>query len=327
MNKWINGIIMENNLELKIENIVREGKKHNMIDRFFHYSIEESYLIEYIENQNLPEEIKQEALDNLYNEFYKLKMNLVYKIKYSFGLHEITSYFILNKPIIINNPLLLGISPFLFDQIVWENVILNEIELGGYNIANSYNLEKMIKNSLDDALYRLDKEEFNSPFRWQYQGYIPLDSDFLFALIQNKVFNVLENSKSQNQTIKELIETSLANKNLADNHRKIPLTGNFNTGKLRDKLIAGFGKNNIKLTADEKKDIQSFISQNFKNSAGKGLGVSEIINKSFFYTHIKLIKHILVLYRKEIKCTNKEISILINKTFPDFFDIKTIENY
>jgi hypothetical protein len=327
MNKWINGIIMENNLELKIESIVREGKKHNMIDRFFHYSIEESYLIEDIENQNLPEEIKQEALDNLYNEFYKLKMNLIYKIKYSFGLHDLTSYLLVDKPIIINNPLLLGISPFLFDQIVWENVILNEIELGRYDIVNSYNLEKMIKNSLDDALYRLDKEEFNSPFRWQYQGYIPLDSDFLFALIQKKALNVLENSKCQNQTIKEFIEESLANKNLVDNYRKITLSGNFNTGRLRDKFLQRFGKNNIKLTADEKKDIQSFIGQNFKNSAGKGIVVSEIKNKTFFYTHLKLIKDILVSNSKEIKCNNNEISILIHKTFPEYLNVKTIENY
>ncbi len=317
---------MENNLELKIESIVREGKKHNMIDRFFHYSIEESYLIEEIENQNLPEEIKQEALDNLYNEFYKLKMNLIYKIKYSFGLHDLTSYLFADKPIIINNPLLLGISPFLFDQIVWENVILNEIELGRYDIVNSYNLEKMIKNSLDDALYRLDKEEFNSPFRWQYQGYIPLDSDFLFALIQNKVFNVLENSKSQDQIINELIEKNLANKNLADNYRKITLTGIFNTGKLIEKIVEGFGKKNIKLTDDEKKDIQSFVSQNFKNAKGKRLSFSEFKNKPFFYPHLKLIKHILISNSKEIKCTNKEISILIHKTFP-YLEEKTIENY
>ncbi|XDZ53084.1 hypothetical protein FlaCF_0132 [Flavobacterium tructae] len=334
MNKWTNGTIMrnsknnENELGLKekypkilieFENIVRDGRKYNLIDRFFHYSIEEIKMLENIDKQDLTENIKNDILREIENIFSELTINLINKIKYCFGLHSFSSYLNNRKTTIFDNPSLLGISPFLFDQFEWEHVIINEIKKSGYGITNLYNVEKMITNNLEEALFRLDKEEFVCLYGWNKKS---ISANELFYLIRSRMFETARKSKSPELVVKELIK-----KHIVINTQKISLTGKFNTGRLVEKLVEGFGKKNIKLTDDEKKDIQSFVSQNFKNSAGKQLVGSEIKNKSFFYTHLKLIKHILGSNSEEIKCNNKEISTLINKTFPEFLDVKTIENY
>lgn len=334
MNKWTNGTIMrnsknnENELGLKekypkilieFENIVRDGRKYNLIDRFFHYSIEEIKMLENIDKQDLTKNIKNDILKEIENIFSELRINLINKIKYCFGLHSFSSYLNNRKTTIFDNPSLLGISPFLFDQFEWECVIINEIKKSGYSITNLYNVEKMITNNLEEALFRLDKEEFVCLYGWNKKS---MSANELFYLIRSRMFETARKSKSPELVVKELIK-----KHTVINAQKISLTGNFNEGKLINKIFEGFGVKNIKLSNDEKNDIRAFVSQNFKNSAGKSLKHREIINKSFFNLHIKLFKNILIANRKALRCERKDIARIINKTLPELGELKTIENY
>jgi hypothetical protein len=321
MIKWTNGIIMKNretNLELKLENIVRDGKKYNMIDRFFHYSIEEMELDKDIDRLDLTEDDKGAVRAELLSDLYLIEKTLKEDIKKSFGISDFEVYAKSEKKSIIENPALLGITPFLFNKNEWVKFMENDIKK--CKNVSFYHIENIIMSSLTDTLNRLDKDMFllnNSTSDSNIFSAIGL-----FSLIVDDIFEMIENSDST-----EFKTNQLNRDESLGQISRIRLTGNFNTGKLIDKLIEGFGFKNIKLTDTEKKDIQSFVSQNFKNSSGKRLVFSEIKNRNFFYSHIKLIKSILVSNSKAIRCNNKEISILINKTFPESIEIKTIENY
>lgn len=303
----------------EVESVVQDGKKYNIIDRFFHYSIEETRMIKDIDTQNLIEEYKNDILKEINSVFNELKINLIYKIKYCFGLHSFSSYLNSSKTVIFDNPSLLGISPFIFDQIEWEYIIVNEIKKSGYDIASLYNIEKMIINNLEEALFRLNKEEFVCLLGWDIKR---VSTENLFSLIRTRMFETVKKSKSPELVIKEIIK-----KNTVVNSSRIVLTGNFTTGKLIDKIIEGFGSKDIKLSNDEINYIKSFVSQNFKNSKGKNLGFQEIKNKTFFNLHKRLLKNILVTNRKSLRCEQKDISRIINNTLPELGELKTIENY
>jgi hypothetical protein len=321
MNKWINGIIMENrynNLELKVENIIREGRKYNMIDRFFHYSIEKMELQEDIDMLDLTEDDKGALTAELLSDFYLIEHELKENIKKSYGIYVFEVYAKTEKKSIIENPTLLGMSPFLFTKDEWVKFIANDIKKSKNVIY--YDIENIIMTSLTDSLDRLRRDLFL--LKKSSSTYSFYSSFGLFSLIVDDIFEMIENSDSTE------FKTNQFNKDESLGQlNRIKLTGNFNTGKLIDKLIEGFGIKNIKLSDIEKKDIQSFVSQNFKNSSGKRLVFSEIKNRNFFYTHIKLIKSILVANNKSIRCNNKEVSILLNQTFPELVEVKTIENY
>ena len=301
------------------ENIVRDGRKHNIIDRFFHYSIEETKMIKDINNQNLTEEIKHEIFKEIEIVFKEFKTNLIYKIKYCFGLHSFSSYIKNGKTGMIENPFLLGISPFLFDQIEWEDVMISEIKKSRYDITNLYNIELMIRNSLNDALYRLDKKEFDNLQSWTKNKISP---EGLVLLIKNKIFETTKSAKSTDSIIKEIVK-----KHTVINSSRIILMGNFTTGKLIDKIIEGFAAKNIQLNNEERNDIKSFVSQNFKNSKGKNLAFKELKHKDFFNHHKILLKNILIANKKSLKCEDKDISRIIHKTLPELGELKTIENY
>lgn len=316
MNKWINGIIMENrysNLKLKVESIIREGRKYNMIDRFFHYSIEETELKKDIDRLDLTEDDKSALRSELFSDFYLIEHKLKESIKKNYGIYDFEVYAKTDKKSIIENPALLGITPFLFDEDEWVRFMGNDIKK--CKNASLYDIEGIIMSSLSDSLNRLDEDSFllhMPPSSFAFYSAIGL-----FSLVVDDIFEMIENSDSTE-----------FNKNESSGQlNRIRLTGNFNTGKLIDKLIEGFGIKNIKLSDVEKKDIQSFVSQNFKNLAGKRLVFSEIKNRNFFYTHIKLIKSILLANKESIRCNNKEVSILLNQTFPELVNVKTIENY
>ena len=61
--------IAESNLESKLDKIFLEGKKYNMIDRFFFYQIEEKALKADIYELDLNEDDKQEIQSELFYVF------------------------------------------------------------------------------------------------------------------------------------------------------------------------------------------------------------------------------------------------------------------
>ncbi|UWY29360.1 hypothetical protein N4T20_05345 [Flavobacterium sp. TR2] len=304
---------------LEFERVIQDERKYNIIDRFFYYSIEETRLINNIIKEKLEIEIELSIVQELHKAFRNLKNKLIGQIKYSFGLHSFSDYLESGRTVLFNNPFLLGISPFLFDQLEWETIILKEIKDSSHSKSNFYNIQLMIRNNLRETLFRLDKEEFENLHGWEKEK---MSESELYHLIIDRVFNAVKRSKNPESIIKEIVK-----KNTVVNSSRIVLTGNFTTGKLIDKLIEGFGAKNIKLGTDEINDIKGFVSLNFKNAKGKNLEFQEIRNKTFFNLHKKLLKNILVTNRKSIRCEQKDISRIINKTLPELGELKTIENY
>lgn len=329
--KWTNGIILEkkyNSSEYKdkypivfskVENVIREGRKYNLIDRFFHYSIEETEMLKNIDFQNLSEDAKQDISKCIEVKFKILKFDLFSTIKYCHGLHSFNDYLNNTKSIILDNPSLLGISPFIFSQTEWEDMILKEIKSSGYTRENHYNVTLIIRNCLKETLLRLDKENFENLRMWEDET---MSTTQLFRLVDNKIFETVLKSKSSESVIKELIK-----KNTVTNSSRIILKGNFTTGKLIEKFNEGFGTKGIKLNNEELNDIKNFISLNFKNSKGKNIEFQNISNRSFFSHHKKLITNILIINIKNIGCEKKDIARLYKKTFPELVELKTIENY
>lgn len=301
------------------ENVIKDERKYNIIDRFFYYSWQETELIDNIIRENLGEESESKIIRELYKAFGALRKKLVYQIKYSFGLHSFKDYLNSGRSVLFNNPSLLGISPFLFTQTEWQIIVINDIKNSSHSKSNFYNIQLMLRNNLNEALFRLGEDYFEKLHGWEEEK---MSDEGLYCLIENRVFETVNKSKNHESIIKEIVK-----KNTVVNSSRIVLTGNFTTGKLIDKLIEGFGAKDIKLGTDEINDIKGFVSLNFKNAKGKNLEFQEIRNKPFFNLHKKLLKNILVTNRKLLRCELKDISRIINKTLPELGELKTIENY
>lgn len=304
---------------LEFDNVVQDERKYNILDRFFYYSMEETRLVNYIVKEKLEEDVKLKIVQEFYKTFRNLKNKLLGQIKYSFGLHSFSDYLESGRTVLFNNPFLLGISPFLFDQLEWETVILNEIKHSSHSKSNFYNIQLMIRNNLRETLFRLDKEEFENLHGW---GKEKMSESELYHLIIDRVFNAVKRSKNAESIIKEIVK-----KNTVLNSSRIVLTGSSTTGKLIDKIVEGFGRKKIKLSNDEINDIKWFVRLNFRNSTGKNLDTIEVKNKSFLILHIKLLKNILIANKELTKCAQKDIARIINKTLPELGELKTIENY
>ena len=151
---------MENREELnsKVANIIREGRKYNMIDRFFHYSIEENELKKIINNLDLNENNREALKSDLLSDLYFEEHNLKGKIKESFGISNFEVYAESDKELIISNPNLLGISPFLFDESDWIRFIKNDIHK--CKNINFHYIESIVMSSLTDVLNRLEQDYF-----------------------------------------------------------------------------------------------------------------------------------------------------------------------
>ena len=174
--------------------------------------------------------------------------------------------------------------------------------------------------SLREALYRLEINEFL--VNEENKNTTNYSTNALFSLIADDIIEIIEDSKNiQN------IENESGQKKETKQDTRISLKGDMNTGKLITKITEGFGKKSINLSEDERTNIQRFVSQNFKNSAGKQHIKMEISNRNFLITNIKLIKSVLLANKEEINCNNLEISRLIKNTFPEYLGLKTIENY
>lgn len=307
----------------KIEMVISNSKKYNLIDRFFHFSIEKNKLIKYVISLEIEEKIKLELLNNLGLLDFQ-KTEVIEKIKKCYGIESADFYKNSDRILFINNPNLLGISPFLFEQNTWAEIIIDDIRKSNFKSEDLNQLYNKIECCLNETLERLDKNDFNGLIldnKWNKE--ISSSSD-MFSLVVDEIFDLEENPKSTESIIKNLIK-----KNIEVQISKIALYGNFTTGKLIEKIIEMFAKKSIKLSNENIEDIKSFISQNFKNSKGKNLGYKEIKNKSFFNEHLKFIKSILIdcIKKGNIKCTEKDIARIIHKSLPELGELKTIENY
>ena len=307
----------------KIEKVISDSKKYNLIDRFFHFSIEKNELIKYIISLEIVEKTKLELLNHLGLLDFQ-KTEVIEKIKKCYEIESVDFYKNSDRILFINNPNLLGISPFLFEQNAWSEIIIDDIRKSNFKSEDLNQIYNKIECCLNETLERLDKNDFNGLIldnKWNKE--ISSSSD-MFSLVVDEIFDLEENPKSTESIIKNLIK-----KNIEVQVSKIALYGNFTTGKLIEKIIEMFAKKSIKLSNENIEDIKSFISQNFKNSKGKNLGYKEIKNKSFFNEHLKFIKSILIdcIKKGNIKCTEKDIARIIHKSLPELGELKTIENY
>ncbi len=307
----------------KIEKVISDSKKYNLIDRFFHFSIEKNELIKYVISLEIVEKTKLELLNHLGLLDFQ-KTEVIEKIKKCYEIESVDFYKNSDRILFINNPNLLGISPFLFEQNTWAEIIIDDIRKSNFKSEDLNQIYNKIECCLNETLERLDKNDFNGLIldnKWNKE--ISSSSD-MFSLVVDEIFDLEENPKSTESIIKNLIK-----KNIEVQVSKIALYGNFTTGKLIEKIIEMFAKKSIKLSNENIEDIKSFISQNFKNSKGKNLGYKEIKNKSFFNEHLKFIKSILIdcIKKGNIKCTEKDIARIIHKSLPELGELKTIENY
>lgn len=307
----------------KIERVIFESRKYNLIDRFFHFYIEKNEILKYVISLKLDINTGLDLIN--YIGLLDLEIGLlIEKIKKSYGIISVEFYKKSKKKLFIENPDLLGISPFLFEQEEWGEFIIDDIRKSSYEVDDINHLYNRIENCLNETLERLDKKDFNSvTFRYKWNKEVSTPSG-ISALVVDDIYDLDKNPKSTENIIKNLIK-----KNSETQLSKIVLYGNFTTGKLIETMIEKFGKKSIKLSNDNIEDIKSFVGQNFKNSKGKNLGYKEIKSKSFFNEHIKLIKIILIdnVKKEHIKCTEKDIARIINKTLPELGELKTIENY
>lgn len=307
----------------KIEKVISDSKKYNLIDRFFHFSIEKNALIKYVISLEIKEKTKLELLNHLGLLDFQ-KTDVIEKIKKCYGIESVNFYKNSDRILFINNPNLLGISPFLFEQNTWSEIIIDDIIKSNFKSEDLNQLYNKIECCLNETLERLDKNDFNGLIldnKWNKE--ISSSTD-IFSLVVDDIIDLEENPKSTESIIKNLIK-----KNIEVQVSKIALYGNFTTGKLIERIIEMFAKKSIKLSNENIQDIKSFISKNFKNSKGKNLRTKEIKNKSFFNEHIKFIKSILIdcIKKGNIKCTEKDIARIIHKSLPELGELKTIENY
>lgn len=289
----------------RIEGIILESRKYNLIDRFFHFSIEKDLLIKHLISSEESQDLKLELLKYVGIIDSEISI-LIEKIKKNYGLFSIVKNENNTQPNLINNPELLGISPLLFNQRTWTEIIIEDIKKSDYKVEHINQLFLIIENCLNETLERLGKKDFNRK-----------SSVDMFTLVVDDICELDNNPKSIENIIKSL-KTEL-------NSYRIPLYGKINTSTLNKNIIARFNKENIELNAITKNDIKNFIGQNFKNSKGKTLKSKELKNKLFF---TKNLKHIgLIMTVLEENFTNKDIAYVLHKTFPELGEESTIKNF
>lgn len=332
------------NIQVKFESkvlyIFENGKKYDILERYFYFEIEEKKLRIEIDNLDLSEDEKREFCSELFyvhllptcKPFSQETYLLVKKIKDSFGLSNFEDYSKNQKTSIIDNPNLLGISPILFSTEDWKKFILHDIEKSNISSLNYY--AKKIISCIDDALFRLDKDFFiiskTSENKSSFSGYTAMR---LFSLIEDDIDSIcFINYDNEVSTKDEIITDNLPLHSKVEN--RIVLT-DYTTGELIDKLIEGF--KGRALDTDQKLEIKKFVSRIFVNKKGKRHSYNENIDRDFIAENIKLFKNVLMGLTKVEKCeknnkreinwSNKQISKLIQDVIPNHLNVKTIENY
>ena len=319
MNKWINGIIMENKVseqELRIEfplffekidRVIFESRKYNLIDRLFHFSIESKEMYKYVRSLKLEINIGLE-LTNYIGILHSEGINIISKIRKCYEIESVDSYVNSDKVSFVNNLDLLGISPFFFEQEVWTEIIIEDIK--------KWLMEKapwlVIETCLNDTLERLGEKDFtNLTYFGKWNKVEPSD---MFTLLEDNIFDLDNNPKSIESVMRNLIKKE------SETKTKISLNGQLTTILLSQKIIAKFNKEKVELNGINKSDIK-----NFQNYKGKCLVTKEIKNKRFFINNLKHIGLIMIVLEEYFN--NNDVASVLNKTFPELGEVSTIKNF
>ena len=301
----------------KIEWVIFESRKYNLIDRFFHFYIEKNEILKYVISLKLDINTGLDLVN--YIGLLDLEIGLlIEKIKKSYGIESVEFYKKTNKKIFIDNPDLLGISPFFFGQEEWGEIIIDDIRKSSYEVDDINHLYNMIENCLNETLERLDKKDFNSITRGKWGKEVSTPSD-ISTLVIDGICDLDNNPKSTENIMKNLIKKE------SETKTKISLNGQLTTILLSQKIIAKFNKEKVELNGINKSDIKNFVSQNFQNYKGRCLVTKEIKNKRFFINNLKHIGLIMIVLEEYFN--NNDVARALNKTFPELGEVSTIKNF
>ncbi len=194
--------LIKKELSKIVDNIILDGRKYNLIDRFFHYKIERENLYEKISIAKFTKEnIKLNRVEflTLHNEYLKeidLKIeDLIKIIKNSFGIDDFVSYQMAGKAKIIDNPFLLGISPFLFSLIDFKKFIKSDIITSKIGYC-AMDFHDVFKYSLNDTLHRLNSKVFifyNDESIDDDDEFLFYDAGDILNLFRGEIFEVWDN--------------------------------------------------------------------------------------------------------------------------------------
>lgn len=210
------------NFQKTLDNIIFDSRKYSLIDRLFHFAIENSILMDYINSLVLSDEKKLELIHNSFTIYDEID-TVIDTIKNCYGIKSIDFHSRSTKILFLDNPSLLGISPFLFTQIEWQNIIVDEIKKLKYKSDDINPIYDIIKNCLDDTFQRLRVDEFRD---LRYKLYSDewsediLTANDMFSLIVDKFiensnkldFDELQLKQEKSFLKAEMIKSSIANK-------------------------------------------------------------------------------------------------------------------
>ena len=207
-------------INYKIEEIIIESKKYNLIDRFYHFNIESKKLFKYI--NSLSTSVNEKHIYLSYPSLITNEIDdLIEKIKKCYGLWNPKFHLETHRILFLDNPNLLGISPFLFNQEDWKNIILSEIEKFKHTEKHVNPISWIINDCLNDTFDRLQIKEF-SELQGIHHFYRGWDENIktgydLFHLIVDEFFDKGENTEVQiikEKARKKFLENQMFNDSL-----------------------------------------------------------------------------------------------------------------
>lgn len=309
---------------IRILDKITNGQKYNWIDMFFEYKIKRENLYKKI---NLVK-FSEENIKLNYTNFSELNQNenlieidktinlLIGKIKSEFGVDDFNFYKKKGKSRIINNPKLLGISPYLFNIEDFKNFLCLDLSNSKIEFSSRDDFIYFFEKTLNDTLQQLKSDAF---LFYNIESVKEDDEIFLY-----KTDDIINLFYEKNYSIWNDVAT---NKKSEKKLERIVLQ-NYNTSYVIDTLTGSF-KGAKALNEQQKMEIRKFVSMIFVNRGGKRMIYNEILDIIFISSNIKHLTEILKSEKKfKLKSwSNKKLSELICNISPDHFKLKTIENY
>lgn len=281
-------------IDKKIKKLICKSFRYNLIDRLFFFLIEENKIRKkYFSKMHAPKFTKQSYSDVLsYIEgeiFVKLTYELIHKIRKCYGLNSIKTLINSETIIFLNNPILLGISPFLLDQNDWSKVIFEELKKSKFKFKDMDFVVEIIENSFSETVERTGFGNFVELRKKFFDNY--WREDFT---IETNVFSLMNNSGYYEESEKiALIEEQ-------EEREKEFLKSKMFNDSLQSKI-----KMNYKFEV-----IDSIFKKYFEMSISKDKWASVYSNFNYY---LKIIMNLRQIEKKEIivEISKKEIKGLI----------------
>jgi hypothetical protein len=325
----------EKDHQLTLKKEIKKGKKLDPVD-YFYYLLRKLYKANDKKNKL---DMDNENDFQLHLSYYSLQIEYLgyelFKIKNKilsiYELSDFKKYSKTNKATLLTNPVLFGISPFLFEISTreWFNFIGNDIN--NYGKFDLKLIEKKIYCTLNNALDRIGAKAFpkNNQYHWASEE---VDSKYFCDNLIEDLFEaygdrILDDYREIEQKENRMFLNSIKLSKSKINIDRIVLQ-NYSTGNIIDTLTGSF-KGAKALNDKQKREIRDFVSMIFVNKIGKKIKYTQIRDIRFISTNIKRLTETLKSEKKfKHKCwTNKKLSELICNVSPDHFKLKTIENY